>query len=136
MIEIDQIKLDEGFRSEVYLCSEGKRTIGYGFNLDAGMNADEAEAILQVRLTNLLDSLEIALRWLQDAPVEVRSVLLNMAYQLGVTGLLKFKRTLRYLEIKQYDSAAKEMLDSRWANQTPERATRLSDRINALRTTV
>ena len=100
------------------------------------MNADEAEAILQVRLTNLLDSLEIALRWLQDAPVEVRSVLLNMAYQLGLTGLLKFKRTLRYLEIKQYDSAAKEMLDSRWANQTPERATRLSDRINALRTTV
>jgi|TARA_Y100000310_G_C20439700_1_gene695475 lysozyme len=132
MIEIDQIKEDEGFRSEIYLCSEGKRTIGYGFNLDAGMTGDEAQALLEVRLTSLLDSLELQIKWFKDAPEEVRSVLLNMAYQLGTTGLLKFKKSLRYLEGGQYNTAAKEMLDSRWFQQTPERAQRLSDRIARL----
>ena len=55
-----------------------------------------------------------------------------MCYQLGVTGVSKFKKTLAYLENFEYRMASKEMLDSRWARQTPNRAKRLSDIIGEL----
>ena len=132
MIELEQLKQDEGFSEKSYLCTAGYLTIGYGFNIDAGMSKAQAEAILEVtcreRIVELLDRLS----WFSVAPEEVRSVLLNMAYQLGIAGLMKFKLTLGYLEQRQYDKAAKEMLDSQWARQTPERATRLSERIGQL----
>ena len=132
MIELEQLKQDEGFSEKSYKCTAGYLTIGYGFNIDAGMSKAQAEAILEVTCRERIDALKVALSWFSDAPEEVRSVLLNMAYQLGMAGLMKFKLTLGYLELRQYDEAAKEMLDSQWARQTPERATRLSKRIGKL----
>ena len=132
MIEIEQLKQDEGFSELSYLCTAGYLTIGYGFNIDAGMSKAQAEAILEVTCRERIDVLKVSLSWFSVAPEEVRSVLLNMAYQLGIAGLMKFKLTLGYLEQRQYDKAAKEMLDSQWARQTPERATRLSERIGKL----
>jgi len=53
-------------------------------------------------------------------------VLLDMAFNLGISGLLKFKRTLKAIRAKQYEKAAEMMLDSRWATQVGQRAKRLS----------
>ena len=52
-----------------------------------------------------------------------------MAFQLGIDGLLKFKNTLNLIEAGDYETASKEMLNSLWAKQTPERAKRLSEQI-------
>jgi len=54
-----------------------------------------------------------------------------MAFQMGVGGLLQFKRTLGSIEDGQYGEAAVEMLDSLWAQQTPERAKRLSKQMES-----
>ena len=133
MLEQDQIKLDEGFRSRPYRCSEGKLTIGYGFNLDdVGLSEYEADVLLTIRVNNLTRELKKRLPWIQCAPAEVKNVLLNMAYQMGVSGLLEFKHSIRYLKEERYGLAAMELLDSKWAVQTPERAKRLADRIHKL----
>jgi lysozyme len=53
-------------------------------------------------------------------------VLVGMAFQMGTEGLLKFKNTLAMVQAGDYESAAKGMLQSLWARQTPERAARMA----------
>ena len=129
---IDQIKRHEGFRSHVYLCSAGKQTIGYGYNLDAGMTQEEADQLLRSKLARVRDELDARLPWFSAAPSAVRDVLLNMAYQMGVHGLLGFRRTLTHLRAGRYRDAADEMLESRWAHQTPARARELAGIVRAM----
>jgi lysozyme len=62
-------------------------------------------------------------------PQEIKDVVMEMCYQLGVTGVSKFKKTLAYLQDKQWEKASVEMLDSLWAKQTPNRAKELSNRV-------
>jgi len=132
MNEIDQIKLDEGFKAQMYKCPSDKWTIGYGFNLESGITEEEASLLLTIRVNEINKLLRQKLDWLIYAEPEVKNVLTNMAYQIGITGLLKFKKTLKYLKSKEYGLASMEMIDSKWFDQTPERAKRLADRIHFL----
>ena len=70
--------------------------------------------------------------WFKSAEDEVKNVVVEMCYQLGVTGFSKFKLTIDHLENKRYGKASAEMLDSRWAKQTPNRALELSNIIKEL----
>ena len=72
------------------------------------------------------------LPWAIGAPEVVQDVLVNMGFNLGLGGLLGFKRTLAHLEAGAYTQAADAMLDSRWAGQVGERAQRLARQIRAL----
>jgi len=65
--------------------------------------------------------------WWQALLESQRRALGNMAFQLGIAGLMKFRKTLRYLQEGNYPAAATEALDSKWAEQTPERATRVAE---------
>ena len=60
-------------------------------------------------------------------PPNIKDVVIEMCYQLGVGGFSKFKKTISYLQNKQFKDASEEMLDSLWAKQTPNRAKSLSD---------
>ena len=60
-------------------------------------------------------------------PHKIQDVIYEMCYQMGVTGVSKFKKTLAYLENEEFKKASIEMLDSRWARQTPNRARKLSN---------
>jgi lysozyme len=62
-------------------------------------------------------------------PEEIQDVVMEMCYQLGVTGVSKFKKTLTHLQNKRWEEASVEMLDSLWARQTPNRAKELSNRV-------
>lgn len=121
---IDRIKKSEGFRGDVYKCTEGFDTVGYGTRMP--LSEDEAELLLMQRLNKKM-------RYLQEAkPIvhtlsETRQDVLNeMVYQMGVGGVLKFKKMWQALEDVDYDEAAVQMLDSRWARQTPNRSQRLA----------
>ena len=59
------------------------------------------------------------------------AVLVSMAYQMGVAGLAQFKNTLYLVETKQFEEAAKAMLDSKWARQTPNRARRHAEQMRS-----
>jgi lysozyme len=67
-----------------------------------------------------------ALPWVVDQPEEIQRALGNMAYQLGISGLLKFSKMLEALKNGQRELASIEALDSSWAKQTPARAKRVA----------
>ena len=125
---LESIKKHEGFVEHVYDDSLGIPTIGYGFAIkDLVLDEDIAEEILIRKLEKLKRNANSRFRWLEDMPVVIQEVILNMCYQLGVTGVSKFRRAISALQEGDWDEAANEMLDSLWARQTPNRATELSN---------
>ena len=129
---IDQIKEHEGFRSRVYQCTEGHDTIGFGFKVaDLELDLDIAEEILQRKLNLLIKRVNNRFSWVSKAPEPIQNVVYNMVYQLGLNGFSRFRLSIQYLADKNYEKASKEMLDSRWARQTPNRAIELSNIVKA-----
>ena len=125
---LEKIKHHEGFVEHVYDDSLGIPTIGYGFAIkDLVLDEDIAEEILIRKLEKLKRNANARFQGLEDMPQEVQAVVLNMCYQLGVTGVSKFRKAISALQEGEWQEAADEMLDSLWARQTPNRATELSD---------
>ena len=130
---LEAVKLSEGFRDRVYKDTLGIDTIGYGFAIkDLVLDEDISEMILRRKLDSLIERVNKRFKWVSELPIEAQDVIYEMCYQLGITGVSKFKKTLIYLENFEYKMASKEMLDSKWARQPPNRAKRLSDIIGAL----
>ncbi len=130
---IEQLKIHEGYKPRVYKCTAGVDTIGIGFAIkDLYLSEEVCDMILQEKLEELEERFEKKFNWFKSSPVEVRNVMLNMAYQLGFAGFCKFKKTIGYLEEADWDKASIEMLDSKWAKQTPNRAKELSEIIKSL----
>jgi len=131
MALIDDIKKHEGFSSVVYKCTAGYDTIGYGKRIKyLQVTEEQATEWLEEDLENLKYTLSGKYDWFLPAPQEVRDVVMNMNYQLGVSAFSKFKKTIKYIANKDYQMASVEMLDSKWArDDTPRRAKELSDRI-------
>jgi len=127
---VDDLKRDEGWNQHVYLDHLGFQTIGIGFLVDARRGGGLPWPVAEHWLAYLLDKIEAdldsRLPWWKAQPEDVKRALLNMAYQLGVNGLLKFKRTLAMLQVGDRAGAAREALDSTWAKQTPARAARVA----------
>ena len=127
---LKQIKEHEGFKSRVYKCTEGYDTIGYGFAIkDLEMDEDIADLILMRKIDKLQQRIMTNLEWWADSPTEIKDVVTNMCYQLGLSGFLKFKKTIYLLETEQYEDASLEMLNSLWAKQTTARALELSETV-------
>ena len=127
---IESIKQHEGYVGVVYKDSLGIDTIGYGFAInDLELDEDICDIILERKLHNLEDSVNFKFSWYKYMPQEIKDVVMEMCYQLGVTGVSKFKKTIAYLQNKQWEEASVEMLDSLWARQTPNRAKELSNRV-------
>lgn len=117
---IKQIKRHEGLRLKPYRCTAGKLTIGYGRNLDdVGINEDEALGMLANDLINIC--LELAKcehsEIIGQMSIERQAVIANMAYNIGVPALMKFKKMWEHIENCNYGMASAEMLDSKWAKQ-------------------
>ena len=131
---LNRIKEHEVFRSRVYKCTEGYDTIGYGFAIkDLYLSEGVSELILKEKVTNLRLRIEKKFDWFNEVPREVQEVLLEMSYQMGVSGVSKFKNALKHMRNGEWNKAADEMLLSRWYKQTPKRAKELSDIIRALK---
>jgi lysozyme len=132
---VEDLKSDEGWRPYVYRDTEGFQTIGYGFLVDPDKPGGMPKSIGEMWLTHNVDQLYRAVRrvlpWFDDRPEPVQRALCNMAYQLGLSGLLGFKNTLLLIERGRYYEAADEALDSLWAKQTPGRAKRVAGLIRS-----
>lgn len=118
------ITKNEGFRQHCYHDTENVLTIGIGFNLHEGLSREESELILNHRIGKFTYELvERVPVFIGLSPIR-KIVLLDMAYNLGVKRLLGFRKMLAALEKRDYQLAAKEMLDSRYASQVKNRAKR------------
>ena len=122
---IEMIKKHEGFRGMPYNDSLGFPTIGYGTKLP--ITEEEAELLLKHRLDEKILKLSEKEPFYLELPEKAQEVVANMAYQMGVGGVLKFKKMWAALKEGDYKKAANEMLDSRWAKQTPNRAKELAE---------
>jgi len=124
---IENIKKNEGFVGTPYNDTLGILTIGYGTKLP--LSKEEAEVILKMRLKSKIKSLEKQEPFINKLPLHVQEILAEMAYQLGVNGVLKFKKMWTALKNFDYATASKEMLDSKWATQTQKRAEELAKKM-------
>lgn len=123
----DQLLLHEGLRLKPYRDTLGHWTIGAGRNLDAkGISRIEALIMLDNDIYEAKRDLFEALPWAEQLDEVRQRVLIDMTFNLGIGGLLKFKRMLAAVEAGDYATASLEMLNSRWAAQTGTRATRLA----------
>jgi len=126
---IASVKHHEGFRSKAYQDSVGVWTIGYGQNLQV-LEIDEelAEDWLLAELEEVSEALssDIEFRLLDEVR---QGVLIEMAYNLGLAGLRGFKKMFAAIELKDWQEAAKQGLDSKWARQVGRRAETLMARL-------
>lgn len=131
------LAFEEGFRDKPYLCSAGYVTIGYGTKLHKRKGMNPANFPLTINEAAGAEMLNDDIREVLNAinrskQAEVfnglsqvrKDIILSMAYQLGVSGVLRFKKTWKYLAKGQYEEASIEMLDSKWYKDTPARAER------------
>ena len=125
----EQLVRHEGLRLKPYRCTAGKLTIGVGRNLDdCGISQSEAYIMLINDIMNCEKQLQAKIPDIYNGLDEVRkSVLLNMCFNLGISGLLGFKNTLEFIKVGDWERAANNMLVSRWAKQVGRRAIELSE---------
>ena len=127
---IADLKADEGWRADPYQDSLGFWTIGYGFLIDERKSARLPREVGDFWLAYLVDertkSLKAELPWLGLQHKDVQRALVNMAYQMGVAGVLRFSKMLDALKAGNRELAANEALDSTWAKQTPQRAQKVA----------
>lgn len=121
----------ESLRLKPYRCTAGKLTIGYGRNLDdVGISKTEADMLFERDFAQAEAETKRLLKLNgidYDQLIEQRFyVLTDMMFNLGYDRLSKFKKLLYALKKGLYDDAAKEMLDSAWATQVGNRATKLA----------
>ena len=137
MIEnlIEQLKRHEGLVLHAYTDHLGFWTIGYGRLIDqrrgGGLSEEEAELLLRNDVARVTKEVERRLPWVRGLSDTRCQALCNMAFQMGVSGLLGFRNMLTAMEQGQFDRAAAEALDSRWAKQTPSRAAEVAKMIRS-----
>ena len=127
---IEDLKQDEGWSPSAYKDHLGFLTIGYGFLIDERRGGEVPKPIAEAWLTfaasirwNQLVDIH---PWMQDQHEDVQRALGNMAYQLGVAGVGKFRNMLAALQEGDREEAAVHALDSTWSDQTPARANRVA----------
>ena len=126
---IANIITSEGIVDHWYKDTEGIDTIGVGWTKHAfeGLTDDAYRVITGVLVRDKLIKVITEFKWYERMPDEVRAVIFEMTYQMGIDGFKKFKKTINYLKNKNWLLASQEMLNSKWAKeQTPKRALRLS----------
>lgn len=127
---VKSIKHHEGYRKGVYTDTLGYETIGYGFAIkDLELDEDMAGLILERKMTKLILNSFNRFNWLSSQPSGIQEVIIEMCYQLGITGVSKFKKMIAHIKNGDYILAGNEALDSRWAKQTPNRAKELSSKL-------
>ena len=135
---VAQIKTHEGSkkvngRHVAYKDHLGFLTIGYGTLIDekrgGGISEAVANQLLIDELYRIQAELDRQIVWFRDLNVVRRDALTNMAYQMGVAGVLKFKNMLNSMYRGDFDKAYREALNSKWAKQTPNRAHEVAEMI-------
>ena len=115
------LEQQEGFRAKPYRDSRGFLTIGFGTNLDAGITRDQAGALMQIALNANAQALS-ELPWFAGLNPARQGVIENMAYNMGVDGVLGFHDMIAAITESNWTEAALQMLASEWAAQVGDRA--------------
>jgi lysozyme len=129
-LALNIIKLDEGFISKPYYCTERYPTIGWGRVVgkkneplpDVSTTKEKELPWVEDRIKQIVFSLsqKFPLAWSKCNDVR-KAVLISSAYQVGTTGITLFKKMWKAIEVSDWEEASKQILDSLAARQTPAR---------------
>ncbi len=118
----------EGLKLLPYKCTAGKLTLGVGRNIeDRGISKETAMQMLDEDIEICLNELMERLDYFETLPTEVQETLVNLCFNMGISRLMKFQLMLGAIQAGQYELAAKELLDSRYARQVGKRSEELAD---------
>jgi lysozyme len=127
---ISQLRREEGVSRHAYQDHLGFWTIGVGRLIDqrkgGGLSDEEVDHLLRNDIERFTREVEQALPWFKELNEPRQAVLIGMAFQMGTAGLLGFRNTLNAVRDNRWFDAAEGMLASRWAQQTPGRASRMA----------
>ena len=130
---IETLKRHEGVKYYVYKDHLGYETIGVGRCLKEGVGLglthDEVDYLLMNDINRCLEELDAAFPWFKDLTEIRREAMINLCFNLGLTRLRKFEKALAAMSIHNYEEAADEFLDSRWAKQVGNRAQEVTEMI-------
>lgn len=130
---VEELKHDEGLMFHAYKDSLGYLTIGIGRLIDkrkgGGITESEANYLLENDIDKITRSLQHKFIYYQRLDGTRQRALCNMCFQLGLDGLLGFKKMLTAIDKEDWDEAYIQALDSKWARQTPVRAKRIAGMI-------
>ncbi|WP_428049787.1 glycoside hydrolase family protein [Candidatus Avelusimicrobium fimicolum] len=121
-----RIRKSEGLSYLPYKCPSGHLTIGYGHNLEHGISIEAAELLLRQDIEIAAKQVKNAFIWWPKLTEARFYVLVDMTFNMGISRLCGFKKMLTAVEQGDYQTAAKEMLASKWAVQVGRRAVELS----------
>lgn len=129
VLGMKMIRLEEGVRFTPYTDSKGYLTIGYGHKLrpDERFTRINMDTALDLFLKDYNEAKLNAEKLLGgvNLPAPIKAVVVSMCFQMGYKGVLGFKKALAALKRQDFDEAAKELLDSKWAREdSPARADR------------
>lgn len=134
----EQLKSDEGSvtnsgKHVVYDDHLGYATIGYGRLVDrrrgGGITDEEADYLLNNDIISRVNEMRSRFPSFNKYNEPRQAALINMSFQLGVNGVLSFKKMVSAMSSGLFNKAADEALDSLWARQTPRRAQRIAKQI-------
>ena len=135
------VKLSEGFRDHVYMDTEGFRTIGWGHKVVHEDNFEDGKTYTKEELQEVFDNdlrkaLGLARQLMEennvrDLPTTAQHTITEMCFQLGKSGVSKFRNMWKALQNRDFNKASLEMLDSKWNRQTPNRCKKLSDQMKS-----
>ncbi len=139
----ETLKVDEGVKYEIYKDHLGYPTFGighlivesdeeYGQSVGTGVHLDRVNEAFDEDVSVMIDEAKKLFPDLEDLPEEAQQVIVNMTFNMGRPRLSKFKKFIAGVNAGDWEKAAVEMMDSRWAKQVGSRAERLRDRIRAL----
>lgn len=124
---MNRLKVDEGYEAKPYRDTNGKLTIGIGRNLDdVGISPAEADMLLQNDIEAAIKALDLIYHKARALDQAHYNVLVNITFNMGINTMRQFKRMFAALDQHDYETASKEMLNSRWAKQVGKRAVRLT----------
>ena len=134
---IESVKKHEGFKDHVYLDSLSKRTVGYGHlcvedHWKDGKKYDK-EYLEDILEKDLQSAINQTYEMCKDLNISdgAKSLICEMIFQLGGRGVSKFRKMWAALreDPPNYFEAHVQMLDSRWAKQTPARAVEMAEQM-------
>ena len=137
---LESVKKHEGYRNKVYLDTLGKRTVGGGHLCVEDFWEDDKEYEESFLMEILQKDLQEAIRGAKELMEEhgcadideiAQEIIIEMVFQLGKNGVSKFRNMWKALSEKNYIGASYEMLDSKWAKQTPNRARAMAEQMKA-----
>ena len=129
---VKMLKLHEGVRNHVYVCTAGYETIGVGRNISEsglGLTDEEINILLMNDIERVKQELAASYFWFADLDDVRQAAMIDICFNLGLSRLRGFVKAIAAMSRQQWDLAADEFIDSRWSEQVGQRAITVTNMI-------